>query len=96
MFLDLLIRRNPDFIEAAIALHQAGKIPPNSYVLDLDAVEENARVFKTEADRLNLKTFAMTKQVGRHSGFCRSVMAGGIDRAVAVDITDGSRACFCV
>jgi predicted amino acid racemase len=33
-----------------------------------------------------LKVFAMTKQVGRHTGFSRAVMAGGIDRAVAVDM----------
>ncbi len=86
MFLDLLIRRNPDFVEAAMALHQDGRIPANSYVIDLDAVERNAGIFKAEASRHNLKTFAMTKQVGRHSGFCKAVMNGGIDRAVAVDM----------
>jgi predicted amino acid racemase len=86
MFLDVLIRRNPAFIEAAMALHQAGKIPANAYVLDLDAVERNARLFRGEADKRGLKTFAMTKQVGRHSGFCQAVKRGGIDRSVAVDI----------
>ena len=86
MFLDVLIRRNPAFIEAAMALHQAGKIPANAYVLDLDAVERNARLFKGEADRHGLKTFAMTKQVGRHSSFCQAVKRGGIDRSVAVDM----------
>jgi len=86
MFLDVLIRRNPAFIEAAMALHQAGRIPANAYVLDLDAIERNARLFKGEADRHGLKTFAMTKQVGRHSGFCEAVQRGGIDRSVAVDM----------
>ncbi|WP_150523791.1 alanine racemase [Roseibium sediminis] len=86
MFLDVLIRRNPKFIEAAMKLHQDGKIPANAYVLDLDAVERNARSFKSEADRHGLKTFAMTKQVGRHSGFCEAVMKGGIERSVAVDM----------
>ena len=86
MFLDVLMRRNPAFIEAAMALHQAGKIPANAYVLDLDAVERNARLFKGEADKLGLKSFAMTKQVGRHSGFCQAVMRGGIERSVAVDM----------
>ncbi|WP_319532684.1 alanine racemase [uncultured Cohaesibacter sp.] len=86
MFLDVLIRRNPAFIEAAMALHQQGKIPANSYVLDLDAVERNARLFQTEAKKYGLKTFAMTKQVGRHSGFCEAVMKGGIERSVAVDM----------
>ena len=86
MFLDVLIRRNPQFIEAAMALHQNGEIPPNSYVLDLDTVEKNARYFSAMAENLGLKTFAMTKQVGRHSGFCQAVMRGGIDRSVAVDM----------
>ncbi|WP_454856285.1 alanine racemase [Rhizobium binxianense] len=86
MFLDVLRRRNPKFIEAAIALHREGKIPANAYVLDLDTVEANARVLKTEADRLGMKIFAMTKQVGRASSFCRAVMRGGIDRSVAVDM----------
>ncbi|MDE0591508.1 alanine racemase [Halocynthiibacter sp. C4] len=86
MFLDLLMRRNPQFIEAAMALHQQGKLPSNAYVLDLDTVEENARVFQAEARKHGLTTFAMTKQVGRHSGFCEAVMKGGIDRSVAVDM----------
>ena len=86
MFLDLLIRRNPHFIEAAMALHQQGKIPANAYVLDLDAVERNANTFSQAASKLGLTTFAMTKQVGRHSGFCRAVMRGGINRSVAVDM----------
>ena len=86
MFLDVLLRRNPEFVEAAIALHREGRIPANSYVLDLDAIEANARLFRMEAERLGLATFAMTKQVGRNSGFCRAVMRGGIRQAVAVDM----------
>lgn len=86
MFLDILRRRNPRFVEAAMALHQSGQIPANSYVLDLDAVEANARVLRTEAERNGLKIFAMTKQVGRASSFCHAVKRGGIDRAVAVDM----------
>ncbi len=86
MFLDILRRRNPAFVLAAQALHQQGAIPANSYVLDLDAITENARLIRSEADRLGLKVFAMTKQVSRHAGFARAVLAGGIDRAVAVDM----------
>src|SRR5690349_15785328 len=86
MFLDVLRRRNPAFIEAAIRLHQEGRLPANAYVLDLDAVERNARRLKDEAARLGLKIFAMTKQVGRSSSFCRAVMRGGIGGSVAVDM----------
>ena len=51
MFLDVLRRRNPALVEAAIALHQAGRIPANCYVLDLDAVEDNARAFRSARTR---------------------------------------------
>lgn len=86
MFLDLLRRRNPKLIEAAISLHQQGKLPANTYVLDLDAIQRNANLFKNEADKHGLKTFAMTKQIGRYSGFCQAIKRGGIDQVVAVDM----------
>jgi len=86
MFLDLLIRRNSTFIEAVIALHQQGKLPANSFVIDLDKVERNSKLFQTEAKKFGLTTFAMTKQVGRHSGFCQAVIRGGINQSVAVDV----------
>ncbi|MEM7446097.1 MAG: YhfX family PLP-dependent enzyme, partial [Pseudomonadota bacterium] len=73
MFLDVLRRRNPRFIETAIALHQEGKVPANALLIDLDVVEANARTFQTEASRLGLSTFAMTKQVGRSSSFCAAL-----------------------
>ena len=86
MFLDVLRRRNPGFIEAAQKLHRDGKIPANAYVIDLDTIERNARTLKTEADRLSLKIFAMTKQFGRSSSACRAILRGGIEASVAVDM----------
>jgi|HubBroStandDraft_6_1064221.scaffolds.fasta_scaffold36797_2 predicted amino acid racemase len=86
MFLDLIQRRNPRLIEAAIALHQSGELPANTYVIDLDAVEDNARVISSKADSLGLTVMAMTKQMGRNESFCRAVMRGGIARSVAVDL----------
>jgi predicted amino acid racemase len=86
MFLDVLRRRNPRFIEAAMRLHQEGKLPANAYVIDLDTVEENVRALKQEADKQGLKIFAMTKQAGRNSGLCRAILRGGIKDSVAVDM----------
>jgi predicted amino acid racemase len=88
MFLDSIRRRNPALVERSIALHQAGRIPANSYVIDLDAVEGNARTIADLAAKYGLKTYAMTKQMGRNGSFCRAVAKGGIDRAVAVDMED--------
>jgi predicted amino acid racemase len=86
MFLDLIRRRNPRLIEAAIALHQRGELPANTYVIDLDAVEDNARAISAKAGSLGLTVMAMTKQMGRNESFCRAVMRGGIARGVAVDL----------
>ena len=86
MFLDLIRRRNPRLIEQSIALHQAGKLPANTYVVDLDAVEGNSRHICDVATRLGLKVFAMTKQVGRNGSVCKAIARGGIRKAVAVDM----------
>jgi predicted amino acid racemase len=88
MFLDVLRRRNPRLIDAAIELHQRGELPANTYVYDLDAVRENARAFATRAEQLRVTAFAMTKQVGRNPDFCRALITGGLDTAVAVDMED--------
>lgn len=89
MFLQALRRRNPGLVQAAVSLHQAGGIPPACYVIDLDAVEENARLIGTEAARLGLEVFAMTKQMGRSPAFIEAVRRGGIDAGVAVDMDCG-------
>jgi predicted amino acid racemase len=86
MFLDVIRRRNPALIEQTIALHQAGRLPANAYIVDLDAVQSNARHIVGIAARLGLKTYAMTKQIGRNRSFCEAVAKGGITKAVAVDM----------
>jgi predicted amino acid racemase len=86
MFLDVVRRRNPDLIAAAIQLHQEGQLPPNTYVLDLDAIAHNAKSIADEANRLNLTVYAMLKQIGRNPDACTAVMAGGISASVAVDV----------
>lgn len=89
MFLSLLRRRNPDFVEAAVRLHQDGAVPPNCFVLDLDAIEQNAGAFAAEADRLGLAAFAMTKQIGRNPDALAAIRRGGIREAVGVDLECG-------
>ena len=86
MFIDLLRRRNPGLLRAAARFHQDGSIPPNTYVIDLDAVTRNATAIATEAARLSLTPFAMTKQIGRNPDASRAIATGGIGRAVGVDL----------
>jgi len=85
MFLDILGRRNPDLVRAAVSLHQAGQIPPNAYVLDLDAIGRNARAIKKAADKAGLQVYPMAKQVGRNPLFVRAVARAGMPKFVCVD-----------
>lgn len=91
MFLSNLVKQNPAFAEAAINLHQDGKLPPDTYVLDLDMIAQNARVMTTEAHRLGLEVVAMTKQIGRNPKALDVLRANGVDSFVAVDLY-GARA----
>ncbi|WP_440709498.1 alanine racemase [Herbiconiux sp. YIM B11900] len=86
MFLDLLRRRNPAFLDAIAALHREGALPANTYAIDLDAVGRNASAFVEETSRLGLQPFAMTKQLGRNPDVSRVLAASGITHAVGVDL----------
>ncbi len=86
MFLQTLLRRNHRFVEAAVELHQAGRIPANSCVLDLDAIETNTSGLCAEARRLGLTVYAMTKQIGRAPSALSAMVSGGVDGFVAVDM----------
>ena len=86
MFLESLLAKNRAFLEAAVSLHQDKLIPANSYVLDLDTLESNARHMTTEAHRRQLKVYAMTKQFGRAPGALEAITRAGADGYVAVDM----------
>ncbi|GAA2259551.1 alanine racemase [Streptomyces amakusaensis] len=90
MFLDTVLARNPALVTAAAALHQRGDIPPDTYVMDLDAVESNAALLAAEADRLGLTLWFMAKHLGRNPELIRAI-ARAIPRYAAVD-ADEARA----
>lgn len=85
MFLSVTLKRNPALVEAAVDLHRRGIIPPNTYVLDLDAIAYNARLLARAAARAGIRLYMMTKQIGRNPEVARLIAASGIPRAVAVD-----------
>ena len=86
MFLRSLLNRNLQLVHAAVELHQAGEIPANSCVLDLDTIESNTAGLCQQARRLGLTVYAMTKQIGRAPGALAAMAAGGVDGFVAVDM----------
>ncbi|HZU14394.1 MAG TPA: alanine racemase [Chloroflexota bacterium] len=86
MFLERLRERNPRLLATAIELHQSGRIPPSTYVIDLDTVAENARALASEARRLGLTTYLMTKQYARNPYVTWTALANGLYKTVAVDM----------
>jgi predicted amino acid racemase len=87
MFLHSLLRTNPQFVSSAIELHQSGKIPANSYVLDVDTISENAKHVLAEARKHSLTVFPMTKQFGRNAHALKALTTAGVDSFVSVDMT---------
>ncbi|RSS81206.1 alanine racemase [Streptomyces sp. WAC06614] len=73
MFLDTVLARNPELVDTAAALHRSGAVPPDTYVLDLDTVEDNARRLAAGAERLGLTLWCVTKQFGRNPALIRAV-----------------------
>lgn len=86
MFLQHLLDQNPNLLEAAVSLHQAGAIPANTWLYDLDTIASNARMQAAEAKRLALTTFLMTKQFARNPMVAATALANGLDKTVAVDM----------
>ncbi|MEV4786981.1 alanine racemase [Streptomyces tuirus] len=84
MFLDTVLTRNPDLVNAASRLHQEGEIPPDTYVMDLDAIGSNAALLAAEAERLGLTLWFVVKQVGRNPELIEAV-ARHIPKFAAID-----------
>src|SRR5438094_10166394 len=85
MFLATTLLRNPALIRAAVALHQGRHVPPNTFLVDLEALRDNAHLLADAARRHGLRLYGMTKQFGRNPLLARAMLAGGIPSAVAVD-----------
>lgn len=82
------MRRNPELIKAAVELHQSGEVPPNTMLIDLDVVKENAKVMKAEADRYKISNYYITKQFGRNPLVAQAIVNAGFESSVAIDIEE--------
>lgn len=88
MFLDAVMRRNPRLIDAALRLHAERRLPPNTYVLDLDAIRANARTLADAAEQVGMQLYFMSKQINRNPQVIAAVAEAGLARGVAVDVDD--------
>lgn len=86
MFLESIIKKNPSLIEISVELHQSGKIPANSWVIDLDTIATNAIILSKAAKKYNLSTYIMSKQYGRNPFVSKVAIKKGLYKTVAVDI----------
>ena len=86
MYLQRLVERNPRLLETAIELHQNGRIPPNTWLIDLDVIAENAGALASEAKRLGLMTYLMSKQYCRNPYVTLVAIENGLHKTVAVDM----------
>lgn len=91
MFLNKVLSRNEKLIDAAVKLHQDKKIPANSYILDIDAIYENAKIMADICHKNNMKFFPMTKQIGRNPVAVDVLNRAGADGFVCVDMADARR-----
>lgn len=85
MFLKNVIKYNPELIESTLKLHRDGKLPPNTFVFDLDMIAQNATFLAEGAKKYKLKTYLMTKQFNRNPFIAKVAIKRGIDSTVAVD-----------
>ncbi|WP_318246496.1 alanine racemase [Guptibacillus algicola] len=91
LFLTLTKKRNPELIKTGVKLHQAGEIPPNTYVIDLDTVADNVKHMARAAEENEFSLYFMSKQLGRIGELGQWIAEHGIKKAVAVEFEEARR-----
>ena len=75
MFLRFLQKHNPGLIDYGIYLLEHGLAEPDTYIVDLDAIEENAGRLNDLAHRNRVVLYFMAKQLGRNPEIARRVLS---------------------
>lgn len=88
MFLEMVKKRNPELIDYSVFLHQKGFILPDTYVLDLDRIKENASKLISKADEMGIELFFMLKQIGRNPLVAKELIKSGMKSPVVVDFKE--------
>ena len=88
LFLNVLTKENKKLIETAFQLHQEGKIAPDSYIIDVDMLLNNAEKILEKAKKHRIKLYYMTKQIGRNPYLADKMEKMGYEGAVAVDFKE--------
>lgn len=85
MFLEQTIKKNPYLIDTAFHLHRAGALMPDSFVVDMDTLMENAACMLKTARQADIRLYFMLKQLGRNPYIAKELIKAGYEGAVVVD-----------
>lgn len=90
MFLKVVEKKNQELIECGINLLNAGKILPDSYVIDVDTFLMNATIMLEESKKQGVDLYFMLKQVGRNPYLAKELVKLGYLGAVVVDFKEAA------
>jgi predicted amino acid racemase len=90
MLLRFLRAQNPSLIDYGVHLLEKGSIEPDTYVLDLDAIGENAERLLAAGQKRGVTFYCMAKQLGHNPAAARTVLDAGFAGMVAVDFREAS------
>lgn len=88
MFLNKLLENNRPLVEFAQKAHFDGILLPDTYILDLDTIEQNARLLLDFGIQNNIRLYFMLKQIGRIPAVGRLLSKLGFAGAVCVDFRE--------
>jgi len=88
MFLDALRKQNQPLIDASIGLLRQHKLTPDTWVIDVDMVKQNARRILQTAEEYRVTPYVMSKQFGRNPWLTQQIIDQGFSGAVAVDFRE--------
>lgn len=85
MFLKKTIEHNQSLVDISNELMISKRIRPDTYVVDIDSLIENAKKMLTEAKEYKVKLYFMLKQLGRNPYIAKKLVSLGYEGAVVVD-----------
>lgn len=88
MFVEQTVKRNRELIKAAFSLHQSGQLMPDSYLVDVDSLLDNAKKILDGAKKHQIKLYFMLKQLGRNPYIAKELVKMGYNGAVVVDFKE--------
>jgi predicted amino acid racemase len=88
VYLDTIAALNPGLVKAAAQLHAEDVLAANTYVIDLDAIRQNAELMAREAERVGIELYLMTKHYNRNPLVTHAALSAGIGSTVGVEVAD--------